>query len=88
MNRVLGHLFTHVGKIGPGEQPEDGEMNETTLPSASTALVVWGRARYLSVTDAPQNTEYLLVSGEETFCSFETWMPERGSNPRSPSQAV
>ena len=29
--------------------------------------------------------ESLRVSGEETFCFFETWRPERGSNPRSPT---
>ena len=48
-------------------------------------MVVWGRARYLSVTEAPHNTEYLRVSGKETFCFFETWMTEWGSNPRSPT---
>ena len=31
------------------------------------------------------NIEFLRMSGEETFCFFETWMPERGSNPRSPT---
>ena len=24
---VLGHLCAHVGLTGPGEPPEDGEMN-------------------------------------------------------------
>ena len=43
------------------------------------ALAVWSRARYVSVTEA------LGVSGEETFCFFETWRPEWGSNPRSPT---
>ena len=47
------------------------------------ALVVWGQARYLSVTKAPHNIESLRVSGEETFCFSETWKPEWGSNPRS-----
>ena len=31
------------------------------------ALAVWGRARYLSVTEAPHNIESLGVKGEETF---------------------
>ena len=31
------------------------------------------------------NIESLWVSGEETFCFFETWKPEWGSNPRSPT---
>ena len=47
------------------------------------ALAVWGRARSLSVTEAPYNTESLRVSGEETFCFFEAWTPEQGANPRS-----
>ena len=46
-------------------------------------LAFWGRARYLSVTEAPHNIESLRVSREETFCFFETWRPECGSNPRS-----
>ena len=31
MNRVLGHLCAHIGRAGPGEPPEDGEMIEMTL---------------------------------------------------------
>ena len=31
MNRALGHLCAHIGLIGPGEPPEDGEMIEMTL---------------------------------------------------------
>ena len=34
------------------------------------ALVVWARARYLSITEAVRNIESLRVSGEETFCFF------------------
>ena len=49
------------------------------------SLAVWGRACYLSVTEAPHNIEYLRVSGEETLCSFETLRPEWGSSPRSPT---
>ena len=48
-------------------------------------MAVWGWARYLSVTEAPPNIESLRVSGEETLCFFETWMPERGSDSRSPT---
>ena len=52
------------------------------------ALAVWGRAHHLSVTEVPHNIESLRVSGEETFCHFETWRPEWGLNPRSkPFQA-
>ena len=49
------------------------------------ASAVWGRARYLSVTEAPHNTEFLRVSRKETFCFLKTWRPEWGSNPRSPN---
>ena len=33
MTGVLGPLCGHIGWTGPGEPPEDGEMNEMTLPS-------------------------------------------------------
>ena len=33
MNRTLGHFCAHVGLIGLGEPPEDGDMSEMTLPS-------------------------------------------------------
>ena len=48
-------------------------------------MAVWDRARYLLVTEAPHNIEFLRLSREETFCFFETWRPEWGSNPRSPT---
>ena len=32
MNGVLGYLWAHIGQTGPGEPPEDGDMNEMTLP--------------------------------------------------------
>ena len=59
-----------------------------TLPSPDTwfkTLAVWSRAHHLSVTEALQNIKYLRLSGEVTVCSFETWRPEWGSNPRSPT---
>ena len=33
MNGFLGHLCAHIGWTGPGEPPEDDEMDEMTLPS-------------------------------------------------------
>ena len=58
------------------------------LPAADTrfeirALAVRGRARYLSVTEVSHTIESSRVSGEETFCFFETRRPEWDSNPRS-----
>ena len=32
-NRALGHFCAHIGSIGPGKPPEDGDMSEMTLPS-------------------------------------------------------
>ena len=42
----------------------------------------------LFVTEAPHNTESLRVSSKETFCFFETWMPERRTNPPSPTAST
>ena len=41
------------------------------------ALAVWRRARYLSVTEALYNTEYLGASREETFCFQSENTPTR-----------
>ena len=51
----------------PGEALEHGEMNMLTLPSRHSIRNSNPRARYLSVMEAPQNTESLRVSGKETF---------------------
>ena len=72
MNRALGHLRAHIGQTGPGEPPEDDEKNEMTLSSRHKirALAVWGRARYLSVTEAPHNTEFNTWMGKKHFVFF------------------
>ena len=36
------------------------------------ALAVWGRARYLSVTEAPHNTDFHTWMGKKHFCFFQT----------------
>ena len=36
------------------------------------ALAVWGRARYLSVMEAPHNTEFYTWVGKKHFCFFQT----------------
>ena len=36
------------------------------------ALVVWGRARYLSVTEASHNTDFHTWMGKKQFCFFQT----------------
>ena len=48
------------------------------------ALAVWGRARYLSVTEAPHNTDFHTWMGKEHFCFFQT--AETGN--RTPSSGV
>ena len=45
------------------------------------ALAVWGRARYLSVTEAPQNTSFTRGWGRNTFVSFKS--PRPGTEPRT-----
>ena len=42
-------------------------------------LAVWGRARYLSVTEAPYDIESFRVSGEETFSFFEILIVQAGA---------
>ena len=39
---------------------------------SSRALAVWGRARYLSVTEAPHNTDFHTGMEKEHFCFFQT----------------
>ena len=88
MNRVLGRLCAHIGRTGPGEPPEDGEMNEMTLPSKhrtrnsspggprpSTLLLGHGGSPQYCVSH---------VDGEETFCFFQT--AETGN--RTPNSSV
>ena len=48
------------------------------------ALAVWGRARYLSVMEDPVLHTILTSEWERKFCFSENWMPEWGTNPRSP----
>ena len=45
---------------------------------------VWGRARYLSVTEAPHNTNFHTWMGKKQFCFFQT--AETGS--RTPDSGV
>ena len=41
INGVLDHLCAHIGYTGPGESPEDGEMNDMTLSSSGKKLFVF-----------------------------------------------
>ena len=48
------------------------------------ALAVWGRARYLSVTEAARNTDFHTWMGKKHFCFFQT--AESGN--RTPNSGV
>ena len=48
------------------------------------ALAVWGRARYLSVTEAPHNTDFHTWMGKKHFFFFQT--TETGN--RTPNSGV
>ena len=48
------------------------------------ALAVWDRARYLSVTEAPNNTDFHTWMGKKHFCFFQT--AETGN--RTPNSGV
>ena len=47
-------------------------------------LAVWGRARYFSVTEAPQNTDFYTWMEKKHFCFFQT--AETGK--RTPNSGV
>ena len=47
-------------------------------------VAVWGRARYLSVTEAPHNTNFHTWMGKKQFCFFQT--AETGN--RTPDSGV
>ena len=48
------------------------------------ALSVWGRTRYLSVTEAPHNTDFHTWMGKKHFCFFQT----AETRNRTPNSAV
>ena len=86
---ILSQTEAGEGMNGQDNLPEDGEVKQIQLPSRYRirALAVWWRARYLSITRAPHNQSWgsiiFLIGGKETFCSFKTWMPNRGSTTSS-----
>ena len=76
MNRALGHLLRVVRWLR-WHCPPDTEFE-------IRALAVWGRARYLSVTEAPHNTDFHTWMGKKHFCFFQT--AETGN--RTPNSGV
>ena len=79
MNRALGHFCAHTLQAKLCEEnllrmvrwvrrhcPPDTGFDIQTL-------AVWNRARYLSVTEAPYNTEFCeWMGGGGHFCFFQT----------------
>ena len=49
------------------------------------ALAVWGRARYLLVTESPQSPQYWIFTSEwgEGTCFCEAWTSEWRTSPRT-----
>ena len=61
------------------------DWDDTVLQTQdSKFLAVWGRARYLSVTEAPHNTNFHTWMGKKQFCFFQT--AESGN--RTPDSGV
>ena len=84
MNRALGHLCAHIGYTGPGEEVRMVRwLRWHCLPDTGfeiRALAVWGRARYLSVTEAPHNTDFYTWMGKKRFL-FLSNRRDREPNP-------
>ena len=75
MNRALGHLCPHIGKTGPEEPPEDGEMNDTVLQTQDSKFEPW-RSRRL-----PTILIFTRGWGRNIFVSFKP--PRPGTEPRT-----
>ena len=78
MNSDLGHLCAHIGMMWD-------EWDDTVLQTQDSKFRPLRSSTLPSVTVDSHNTDSVLLSGEETFCFFQTWMPERETNPRSPT---
>ena len=92
MNGVLGHLCAHKGYPGPRELPEDGEMNEMTLPSRHTILNSSpGGLRASTLSPGHRGSpQYRIFTSERgrnilLLCNLNARGPERSLNPRCPT---
>ena len=73
--------------------PPDTEFEIRALPLGTRRcvpnwLAVWGRTRYLSITESPHNIDYLQVSGRQIFCSLECQSGVRTRDLRLSKQAA
>ena len=71
MNGGLGHLCALIGLTGPGQLPEDGEMNEMALPSRHRIQNSSPGGLRSNTLPLGHNIESLRVCGGETFVSFK-----------------
>ena len=72
---VLGHHCTHRLNLARRASREwCDKLVDTARQTQDSKFKPWryDRAHYLSATEAPHNTECSQVSGEITFCFFET----------------
>ena len=85
MFQALGHLCAHNAKLGQENLLGMMRWMRWHCPPDTgfeiQALAVWGRARYLSVTKAPHNTEFHTWMGKKKFVSFKP--PTLGTEPRT-----
>ena len=85
MNGVLGHLCTYRPNWARRSLSMFSWMRWYCSPGTGFEIwpwAVWGQAHYLF--GSPQYWIFKYCESEkETFCFFETWRSERGSNPRS-----
>ena len=88
MNRALDNLCAHIGWTGPGEPPEDGEINEMTLSTRHRVRISSTGSPRSSTPplghEAPHNTEFYTWMGKKHFCFFQT--AETGN--RTPNSSV
>ena len=88
---VLRHALIPNGRAGQQKWNESGfrpplciyRLNWARRTSWG-APAVWGGARYLSVTEAPRNTDFNTWMGKKHFCFFQT--AETGN--RTPNSGV
>ena len=83
MNRAIGHFVRIQAK--KLDQDNIPRMVRWHCPPDTgfeiQTLEVWRRARYLSVTQDPHNTEFYEWMGKKVFVSFNP--PRPGNEPRT-----
>ena len=90
MNRALGHLCAHIGWTGPGEPPEDGEIDDwddTVLQTQDSKFEPWWAEAEHATSRSRRLPTILTFTrgwGRNIFYFFQT--AETGN--RTPSSGV